>query len=94
MASSFSTLLLTPLFPFIKYVLYVPLTLKPKMKSKAKLKAKSKIIKPNFGKTGSPKYNREWANINNFSTDLPDSKVLHFPDLGLLALIKALGLSH
>ena len=56
MASSFSTLLLTPLLPPIKYIPYIPLILKPKTKSKAKPKAKPKMIKPNFSKTSSPKY--------------------------------------
>ena len=90
MAFSFSTLLFTLLFPFIKYVFYIPLTLKPKMKSKAKLKAKPKIMEPNFGEAGSPKYNREWADINNFLTNLPDFKALCSPDLGLLALVRAI----
>jgi hypothetical protein len=70
MASFFSTLLFTPLFFLIKYILYVPLILKPKTKFKAKFKAKFKIIKPNFSEAGSPKYNREWVNINNFLTTL------------------------
>jgi hypothetical protein len=78
MAFSFSTFLLTPLLLFIKYVFYVPLILKFKTKSKAKPKAKPKIIKPNFSKAGSPKYNREWADINNFLTNLLDFKVLCF----------------
>ena len=59
MASSFSTLLLTPLLPPIKYIPYIPLILKPKIKSKAKPKAKPKIIEPNLSKAGSSKYNRE-----------------------------------
>ena len=59
MASSFSTLLLTSLLTPIKYIPYIPLTLKPKTKSKAKPKAKPKIIKPNPSKASSPKYNRE-----------------------------------
>ena len=89
--------MLTPLLPLIKYILYVPLILKPKTKSKAKPKAKPKIMKPNPSKTGSPKYNREWANINNFLTNLLNFKVLHSLNLGLLALVKAinpLGLPH
>ena|ERR1700733_15079415 len=90
MASSFSTLLLTPLLPPIKYIPYIPLILKPKIKSKAKSKAKPKIIEPNLNKAGSPKYNREWANINNFLTNLLDFKALCFLDLGLLALIRAI----
>ena len=90
MASSFSTLLFTPLLPSIKYILYIPLTLKFKTKSKAKPKAKPKITEPNFSKAGSPKYNREWANINNFLTNLLDFKALCFLDLGLLALIRAI----
>ena len=97
MVSSFNTLLFTPLLIFIKYIPYIPLILKPKMKSKAKPKAKPKIIKPNFGETGSPKYNREWADINNFLTNLLDFKALRFPNLGLLALVRAinfLGLPH
>jgi hypothetical protein len=68
--ASFSTLLLTPLLPPIKYIPYVPLILKPKMKSKAKPKAKPKMTKPNPSKAGSPKYNREWADINDFLTNL------------------------
>ena len=90
MASSFSTLLLTPLFPPIKYISYIPLILKSKTKSKAKPKAKPKITEPNFGKAGSPKYNREWVNINNFLANLPDSKELRSLDLGLLALVRAI----
>ena len=90
MASSFSTLLLTPLLPPIKYIPYIPLTLKPKIKSKAKPKAKPKIIEPNFSKASSPKYNREWANINDFLTNLPDFKASRSLDLGLLALVKAI----
>ena len=88
--ASFSTLLLTPLLPPIKYIPYVPLILKPKIKSKPKPKVKPKIIEPNLSKASSPKYNREWANINNFLTNLPDSKALYSPDLGLLALVKAI----
>lgn len=60
------------------------------MKSKAKPKVKSKITKSNFSKAGSPKYNREWANINDFLTNLLDFKVLRSPDLRLLALVKAI----
>ena len=59
MASSFSTLLLTPLLPSIKYIPYIPLILKPKTKSKAKPKAKPKITEPNLSKASSPKYKRE-----------------------------------
>ena len=42
MASFFSTFLLTPLLPFIKYIPYISLTLKPKIKFKAKPKPKPK----------------------------------------------------
>ena len=97
MASSFSIFLFTPLFPFIKYVLYIPLILKPKTKSKAKPKAKPKITEPNLSKAGSPKYNRKWVNINNFLTNLLDFKASCSLNLGLLALVKAinpLGLPH
>ena len=90
MASSFSTLLLTSLLTPIKYIPYIPLTLKPKIKFKAKPKAKPKMTEPNFSKAGSPKYNREWANINDFLTNLPDSKALRSLDLGLLALVRAI----
>ena len=90
MASFFSTLLLTPLLFFIKYILYISLTLKSKTKFKAKFKVKSKIIKPNFSKASSPKYNKEWANINNFLANLLDFKVLRSPNLRLLALVKAI----
>ena len=92
MASSFSTLLFTPLLPLMKYVFYVPLTLKLKMKFKVKPKVKPKIIEPNFGEAGSPKYNREWADINDFLTNLLDFKVLYSLDLGLLALVRAINL--
>ena len=88
--ASFSTLLLTSLLPPIKYVSYVPLILKPKMKSKAKPKAKPKMTKPNPDKAGSPKYNGEWADINDFLTNLLDSKVLRSLDLGLLAPVRAI----
>ena len=62
------------------------------MKSKAKPKAKPKIIEPNLSKASSPKYNREWVNINDFLTNLLDSKVLCSLDLGLLALVRAINL--
>jgi len=90
MASSFSTLLLTPLLPPIKYIPYIPLILKPKIKSKAKPKAKPKIMEPNLGKASYPKYNREWADINDFLTNLLDFKALYSLDLGLLALVRAI----
>jgi hypothetical protein len=51
---------------------------------------KPKIIKPNLSKAGSPKYNREWVNINNFSANLLDSKASYSLDLGLLALVRAI----
>jgi hypothetical protein len=59
MAFFFSTLLLTPLLLFIKYVFYIPLIFKLKIKFKTKPKVKPKIIKFNFSKAGSPKYNKE-----------------------------------
>ena len=74
----------------MKYVPYISLTLKPKTKSKAKPKAKPKITKPNPGEAGSPEYNREWADINNFLTNLLDSKASRSSDLGLLALVRAI----
>jgi hypothetical protein len=74
----------------MKYVPYVPPTLKPKTKSKAKPKAKPKMTEPNLGEAGSPEYNREWADINDFSTNLPDSKASRSPDLGLLAPVRAI----
>ena len=96
MASSFSTLLLTPLLPPIKYIPYIPLILKPKTKSKPKArpkpKVKPKITKPNLSEAGSPKYNKEWANINNFLANLLDSKALRSLDLGLLAPVRAINL--
>jgi len=90
MASSFSTLLLTPLLPPIKYIPYIPLILNPKTKSKAKPKAKPKITEPNLSEAGSPKCNREWVNINNFLTNLLDSKASCSLDLGLLAPVRAI----
>ena|ERR1700733_13737641 len=90
MASSFSTLLLTPLLTPIKYIPYIPLIFKPKTKSKTKPKVKPKITEPNLSKAGSPKYNREWANINDFLTNLLDFKALRFLDLKLLALVRAI----
>jgi len=48
------------------------------------------MTEPNLSKAGSPKYNREWANINNFLTNLLDSKASRSPDLGLLALVRAI----
>ena len=90
MASSFSTLLLTPLLAPMKYVPYVPLILKPKTKSKPKPKVKPKMTEPNLSKAGSPKYNGEQANINDFLTNLLDSKALCSLDLGLLALVRAI----
>ena len=59
MASFFNTLLFTPLLPSMKYIPYIFLTFKPKIKSKAKSKVKPKIIKPNLSKASSPKYDRE-----------------------------------
>ena len=59
MASSFSTLLFTPLLPSIKYIPYIPLILKSKTKSKPKPKAKPKITEPNLSKASSSKYNRK-----------------------------------
>ena len=44
----------------------------------------------NLSKAGSPKYNREWGNINDFLTNLLDSKASRFLDLGLLALVKTI----
>jgi len=82
--------LLTPLLPPIKYIPYISLILKPKIKSKAKAKAKPKITEPNLNKASSPKYNKEWANINDFLTNLLDSKVSYSLDLGLLALVRAI----
>ena len=38
---------------------YIPLTLKLKTKFKIKPKVKPKIIKPNFSKANSPKYNKK-----------------------------------
>ena len=90
MASSFSTFLLTSLLTFIKYIPYIPLILKPKIKFKAKFKVKPKMIKSNFSKTSSPKYNREWANINNFLTNLLDFKASRSLNLKLLALVRAI----
>ena len=74
----------------MKYVPYVPPTLKPKTKSKAKPKAKPKITEPNLGEAGSPECDREWVDINDFLTNLPDSKASRSPDLGLLALVRAI----
>ncbi len=59
MAFSFSTLLFTPLLPPIKYIFYIFLIFKPKIKSKPKPKAKPKITKPNLSKASSPKYNKK-----------------------------------
>ena len=92
MAFFFSTFLLTPLLSFIKYILYIYPIFKPKTKFKAKPKAKFKIIKFNPSKAGSLKYNREWANINNFLTNLLNFKALYFLDLKLLVLVKAINL--
>ena len=70
MASSFSTLLVAPLFPPMKYIPYVPPLLKPKAKySTVKPKAKPKMAEPNLCEGRSSEYNREWADINEFSTD-------------------------
>ncbi|KAF2194677.1 hypothetical protein K469DRAFT_686662 [Zopfia rhizophila CBS 207.26] len=87
MASSFSTLLLASLLSLMKYVPYVPLALKLKtMKSKAKAKGKPKITEPNLSEASNPKYNREWANIDDFLTSLLVSRSL---DPGLPAPILA-----
>ena len=74
----------------MKYVSYIPLIFKPKTKSKAKLKVKPKMTELNLGEAGSPEYDREWANINDFLANLPDFKVSRSPDLGLLALVRAI----
>ena len=44
----------------------------------------------NFGEASSSKYDREWADIDDFSTDLLDSKASQFLDLGLLAPVRAI----
>ena len=74
----------------MKYIPYIPLILKFKTKFKAKLKVKPKMTKLNFSKAGSPKYNKEWADINDFLTNLLDFKILHSLNLGLLALVKTI----
>jgi hypothetical protein len=77
----------------MKYVPYVPLALKPNMKSKAKakpkLKPKPKPKMHNLGEASSSEYDREWADIDDFLTDLSDSKASRFPDLGLPAPVRA-----
>jgi len=60
------------------------------MKSKVKPKAKPKIMESSLSEAGFPKYNREWADINDFLTNLLDFKVLCFLDLGLLAPVRAI----
>ena len=66
----------------MKYIPYVPPLLKPK--------AKPKMAEPNLCEGRSSEYNREWADINEFSTDLPGPKALRSPDLGLSALVGAI----
>jgi len=90
MASFFNTLLFTFLFSPIKYIPYISLIFKFKIKSKAKFKAKPKIIKSNFGEVSAPKYYKKWADINDFLTNLLDFKASRFLNLGLLALIKTI----
>ncbi|KAF2177531.1 hypothetical protein K469DRAFT_357228 [Zopfia rhizophila CBS 207.26] len=90
MASSFSTLPLGPSLP-IKYIPYVPPSLKPKTKSKPTLKAKPNIIEHNLCEDGSPEYDGEWADIDDFSTNLLDSNASHSPDCGPLAQVKVAG---
>jgi len=47
-------------------------------------------MEPNCGEVGSPKYNKEWADINDFLTNLLNFKALRFLDLGLLTPVKAI----
>ncbi|KAF2182688.1 hypothetical protein K469DRAFT_231262 [Zopfia rhizophila CBS 207.26] len=84
MASSFSTLPLAPSLP-IKYIPYIPPSLKPKTKSKPKPKSKPSITEHNLCEDGSPEYGGEWADIDDFPTNLLDSNASHSPDRGPLA---------
>lgn len=91
MASSFSTLLAAPSFPSMKYIPYVPPLLRPKAKySTVEPKAKPKMTEPNLCEGRSFEYDREWADIDEFPTDLPEPKALRSPDLGLSALVGAI----
>jgi hypothetical protein len=68
--ASFSTLSLPhPLRP-MKYIPYVPLAPKPKTKSKANVKAKPKTTKRKLYEDGSHGYEGDWANIDDFPTDM------------------------
>lgn len=47
------------------------------------------MTEPNLCEDRSSEYDREWANIDELSTDLPEPKALRSPDLGLSALVGA-----
>ncbi|KAF2191760.1 hypothetical protein K469DRAFT_341777 [Zopfia rhizophila CBS 207.26] len=91
MASSFSTLSLAPSLPPMKYIPYVPLAHKPKTKSKAKAKPTPKITDLSLGEAGNPEYDGEWADIDDFSTDLADTNASRSLDPGLPAAVGADG---
>ncbi|KAF2178266.1 hypothetical protein K469DRAFT_334460 [Zopfia rhizophila CBS 207.26] len=73
----------------IKYVPFDPSALKRKTKSKPKAKNKPNITEHNLYQDGSHRYDEEWANINDFSTDLSDSNALRYLDPGLPAAVEA-----
>lgn len=83
-----STLSLATSPPF-KHVPFNPSAPKRKTKSKPKAKNKPNITEHNLYKNGSYGCNREWLNIDNFSTDLSDSNTLRSLDPGLPATVGA-----
>ncbi|KAF2179510.1 hypothetical protein K469DRAFT_694017 [Zopfia rhizophila CBS 207.26] len=84
-----STLPLATSLPSIKYIPFDPSALKRKTKSKPKAKIKPNITEHNLYENGSYRYNEEWADINNFPTDLSDSNALRSLDPGLPAAVGA-----
>ncbi|KAF2177361.1 hypothetical protein K469DRAFT_375375 [Zopfia rhizophila CBS 207.26] len=86
-----STFPLATSLPSIKYVPFDPSVLKHKTKSKPKAKNKPNITEHDLHKDGSHRYDGEWANIDNFSTDLSDSNALRSLYLRLPAAVGADG---
>ncbi|KAF2174862.1 hypothetical protein K469DRAFT_685211 [Zopfia rhizophila CBS 207.26] len=84
-----STLPLVTLLPSIKYVPFNPLALKRKTKSKPKAKNKPNITENNPYEDGSYNYDREWADIDDFSTDLSDPNALRSLDPELPTIVEA-----
>ncbi|KAF2180907.1 hypothetical protein K469DRAFT_714084, partial [Zopfia rhizophila CBS 207.26] len=89
--ASASTLPLATSLPPIKYVPFDPSSLKRKTKSKPKPKNKPNITEHGLYEDGSHGYDGEWADIDDFSTDLSDSNALRSLNPGLPAAVGATG---